>query len=186
MLSGNNLFPLPPSPPLTHYFVFPAPPECWEPWNGWRAWQPRIWRWRWGGAGWWRRPQPGGTLLISFEKSLCSSGPLEDNRSTGTRSSYLEITGSNQKQPLCFIGRTPATPTTLLSRRSNNKLSGPQNLLINSIIYCTALPVHAFSSKAAVLLYLPLNLKCTSLHWNYQDSFNQIFSEHSPELLMNQ
>ena len=41
---------------------------------------------------------------------------LEGDWTTGTRSSYLEITGSNQKQPLCFIGRNPATPTTLLSQ----------------------------------------------------------------------
>ena len=41
---------------------------------------------------------------------------LEGDWTTGTRSSYREITGRNQNQPLGFIVRTPATPTTLLSQ----------------------------------------------------------------------
>ena len=33
-------------------------------------------------------------------------GATEGDRTTGRRSSYLEITGRNQAQPLCFIVRT--------------------------------------------------------------------------------
>ena len=101
----------------------------------------------------------------SVEKCHCVA--RESYRTTGTRASYLEITGSNQNQPLCFIERTEnscnsnnITEQGEITKSRTTKSPHQFNYLLQSTASACIFPL----SCSSLVLNLVSSTICTSLH----------------------